>query len=174
MGIFESKILLKLVEKEMEYLEVLVKLRKVIRSINLESKKIEKEFHVSIPQLLILQYLSKQDSKQASSKDIKGYINLNASTVSGIIVRLEDKGLVARLPNCEDRRVAYIKLTDKGSNLLVESPTTLQEKLSKRLKKLSQEEIDALNHNIELLTKLLDASDIDAAPLITDADLSSK
>ena len=82
----------------MQYLEILVKLRKVIRSINLESKKIEKEFGISIPQLLVLKFLSEQKDYKASSKDIKTYINLNASTVSGIIVRLEDKGLVARLP----------------------------------------------------------------------------
>ena len=58
----------------MQYLEILVKLRRVIRSINLESKKIEKEFGVSIPQILVLQYLSEQEDYKAYSKDIKTYI----------------------------------------------------------------------------------------------------
>lgn len=71
----------------MQYLEILVKLRKIIRSINLESKKIQKEFGISIPQLLVLQYLSEQADYKASGKDIKSYINLNASTVSGIVHR---------------------------------------------------------------------------------------
>ncbi|MBT8230761.1 MAG: MarR family transcriptional regulator [Bacteroidia bacterium] len=151
----------------MQYLEILVKLRKIIRSINIESKKIQKEFGISIPQLLVLQFLSKQQDYKAFGKDIKNYINLNASTVSGIVHRLEEKGLVARFPNSEDKRGMFVTLTAKGADLLQESPTTLQEKMSKRLKNLSPKQIENLNASIEILTQLMDAEDVDAAPLIT-------
>lgn len=156
----------------MQYLEILIKLRKIIRSINLESKKIQKEFGISIPQLLVLQYLSEQKDYKSSAKKIKNYINLNASTVSGIIYRLEEKGLVAKLPNNDDRRGVYLTLTAKGADLLRESPTTLQEKLSGRLKKLSPKQIEELYSSIETLTQLMDADDIDAAPLITMSEKS--
>ncbi|MBQ0736240.1 MarR family winged helix-turn-helix transcriptional regulator [Aquimarina celericrescens] len=155
----------------MKYIEILVKLRKIIRSINLESKKIEKELGVSIPQLLVLQYLSDQTDYRAFAKDIKAYINLNASTVSGIISRLESKGLVARLPEPNDKRATYITLTAKGAELLQKSPTTLQEKLSQKLKKLTPFQIDELDRNIELLTSIMDVEDIDAAPLLTIKEL---
>ncbi len=155
----------------MKYIEILVKLRKIIRSINLESKKIEKELGVSIPQLLVLQYLSDQTDYRAFAKDIKAYINLNASTVSGIISRLESKGLVARLPEPNDKRTTYITLTAKGAELLQKSPTTLQEKLSQKLKKLTPSQIDELDRNIELLTSIMDVEDIDAAPLLTIKEL---
>ncbi len=157
----------------MKYIEILVKLRKIIRSINLESKKIEKELGVSIPQLLVLQYLSDQQDYRAFAKDIKAYINLNASTVSGIISRLEAKGFVARLPEPNDKRATYITLTAKGAELLQESPTTLQEKLSQKLKKLTPEQIDELDRNIELLTTIMDVEDIDAAPLLTIKEISN-
>ncbi|MBP2832598.1 MarR family transcriptional regulator [Aquimarina sp. U1-2] len=155
----------------MKYIEILVKLRKIIRSINLESKKIEKELGVSIPQLLVLQYLSDQQDYRAFAKDIKAYINLNASTVSGIITRLESKGLVARLPEPNDKRATYITLTAKGAELLQKSPTTLQEKLSQKLKKLTPSQIGELDRNIELLTSIMDVEDIDAAPLLTIKEL---
>ncbi len=151
----------------MIYLEVLVKIRKIIRSINLESKKIEKSFGVSIPQLLCLQYLSEQEDYKASASQIKDFINLNASTVSGIISRLENKGLAAKLPKLNDRRSAYITLTAKGAELLQKSPTTLQEKLTRRLERFSPEQIEELNRNIDLLVHIMEASDIDASPLIT-------
>lgn len=151
----------------MKYLEILVKLRKIIRSINLESKRIEKEFGISIPQLLVLQFLSEQENYRAYARDIKQHINLNASTVSGIISRLEKKGFVARVTKPEDRRAAYVTLTASGQELLKTSPTTLQEKLSNRLKKLSKKEIEELDRNIELLTYIMDADDLNAAPLIT-------
>jgi DNA-binding MarR family transcriptional regulator len=162
----------KLDHTTMQYLEILVKLRKIIRSINLESKKIQKEFGISIPQLLILQYLSEQEDYRAPAKDIKNYINLNASTVSGIVHRLEEKGLVARLPNIKDKRGMYVTLTAKGAELLKKSPTTLQEKMSKRLQALSPEQINELNKNIDILTRLMDAEDVEAAPLITLNEIS--
>lgn len=151
----------------MEYIEILVKLRKIIRSINLESKKIEKELGISIPQLLVLKYLSDQSDYRAFAKDIKRYINLNASTVSGIISRLESKGLVAKSQKANDKRAIYIILTAKGAELLHKSPSTLQEKLSKRLKKLTKAQIEELDRNIELLTLIMDVEDMDAAPLLT-------
>lgn len=157
----------------MKYIDILVKLRKIIRSINLESKKIEKEFGISIPQLLVLQFLSDQEEYKATAKNIKEYINLNASTVTGIISRLESKGLIAKLPNPKDRRVTYITLTAKGADLLHKSPTTLQEKISLKLKNLSPAQINELDKNIELLTHLMDVENMDAAPLITIKEMTS-
>lgn len=157
----------------MKYIEILVKLRKIIRSINLESKKIEKELGISIPQLLVLKYLSDQNDYRAFAKDIKGYINLNASTVSGIISRLESKGLVAKMTKSNDKRATYIILTAKGAELLHKSPPTLQEKLSQRLKKLTPEQIEELDKNIELLTLILNVEDMDAAPLLTIEEITN-
>lgn len=155
----------------MQYLDILVKLRKIIRSINLESKKIEKHYGISIPQLLVLQYLSNQNEYKATAKDIKNYLNLNASTVSGILKRLETKGFLAKLPKTGDKRSTVLVLTAFGRDLLTTSPTTLQEKLSARLKKLKPEEITELDKNIELLTSLMDAEDIDASPIITSDEI---
>jgi DNA-binding MarR family transcriptional regulator len=151
----------------LKYTEILIKLRKIIRSINLESKKIEKELGISIPQLLVLQYLSDQNNYRAFAKDIKEYINLNASTISGIISRLETKALVAKSPKPDDKRAVYVVLTAKGADLLYKYPPTLQEKLSQRLEKLTAEQIEELDRNIELLTIIMDVEDIDAAPLLT-------
>ena len=129
---------------------------------------------ISIPQLLILQYLSEQTDYMSSASKIKAHINLNASTVSGIISRLESKNLVARLPNPEDKRASNITLTAKAWAMLKNAPVTLQEKMSLRLKKLGDQQIEELDKNIDLLISLMDAEQIDAAPLITNVEMSSK
>jgi len=157
----------------MTYLEILVKLRKIIRSINLESKKIEKDHGISIPQLLCLQYLSEQEDYQSIASQIKKYLMLNPSTVSGIVSRLENKGLVAKLPNPEDRRAAFITLTAKGAEVLEKSPTTLQEKLTGRLATLSENEIGELEKNINLLVHLMEAEEIEAWPMITNREIDA-
>ena len=67
----------------MTFIDILIKLRKIVRSINLESKRVEKEQGVSIPQLLCLQFLSEQEDYRTNAAKLKTFLNLNASTISG-------------------------------------------------------------------------------------------
>ncbi len=157
----------------MDYIEILVKLRKIIRSINLESKRIEKQYGISIPQLLCLKYLSEQPGYRATAGQLKDFIKLNASTISGILARLEAKGLTARLTNPEDKRVSDIILTAQGVDILKHSPVTLQEKLSKHLSGLSDTQIEELNKNIDLLVQIMEAGDLEASPVITIQELGN-
>lgn len=75
----------------MTFIEILIKLRRIVRSINLESKRVDKELGVSIPQLLCLQFLAEQEDYRANASKLKAFLNLNASTITGIISRLEKK-----------------------------------------------------------------------------------
>lgn len=144
--------------------EILIKIRKIVRSINLESKKIEKEHGVSIPQVLCLHYLKNSDNYQATQGELRKFLNLNSSTISGIINRLEIKGLVARLPRQGDKRIVNIALTSKGDLLLQQIPSLLQVKLSERLDKLDNKIVIQIFESLEFLVNLLDINDIEAFP----------
>jgi DNA-binding MarR family transcriptional regulator len=137
---------------------------------NLESKKIQKEHGVSIPQVLCLNYLNNCTDYQSTHKEIRNYLNLNSSTVTGIIDRLEKKGLVARLPKKEDKRTTYIALTSIGAKLLDKIPALLHERLSVKLEKLPENKIDELNQSLDMLIHYLDITDIEASPMITIED----
>jgi DNA-binding MarR family transcriptional regulator len=154
----------------MDYTEILIKIRRIIRSMNLESKKIQKEHGVSIPQVLCLNYLNNCTDYQSTHKEIRNYLNLNSSTVTGIIDRLEKKGLVARLPKKEDKRTTYIALTSIGAKLLDKIPALLHERLSVKLEKLPENKIDELNQSLDMLIHYLDITDIEASPMITIED----
>jgi len=151
----------------MKYTEILIRIRQIIRSVNLESKRIEKEYGISIPQLLCLTFLSEQESFQASHKQIKGFLQLNASTVTGIISRLEKKGVVARLPKNKDKRVGMITITAKGMELLKETPEPMHEQLSAKLKKLSEQDLFRLQSSFDTIIDFLNIENVDAAPIIT-------
>lgn len=151
----------------MDHTQILVNLRKIIRSVNLEDKRIEKEHGISIPQLLCLIYLNRKDNFQASNKELKDYIQLNASTVTGIIARLEKKGLVARLPKQKDKRVALVSLTAQGAELVEKTPEPLHQTLSSKLRKLSPEELKNLRNAFELVINFLDIENVDAVPILS-------
>jgi DNA-binding MarR family transcriptional regulator len=150
----------------MDTTEILIKIRKIVRSVDIESKKIQKEYGVSIPQVLCLSFLHGSPNYQATQGEIRAFLNLNSSTVSGIINRLEKKGLLARLPKSGDKRVVNIALTSAGDKLFGTIPSLLHEQLSERLQKLEQSELDKVEESLETLVRLLDIEQVDASPLI--------
>lgn len=155
----------------MDTTTILIDIRKIVRSINLESKRIEKNHGISIPQLLCLNFLSEQNAMQSTSTKIKDFLQLNASTVTGIISRLQQKGMVAKLPNLEDKRSSTIALTRKGNELIQNTPDLLHQRLSNKLDQLPEQEIKSLQQNLDLIIELLEITNIDAAPLISDDEL---
>ncbi|MCF8388972.1 MAG: MarR family transcriptional regulator, partial [Bacteroidales bacterium] len=127
--------------KAMLHRNVFINIRKIVRSLNLESKRIQKEYGVSIPQLLCLTYLSEQENYQSTVTKLSKYLNLNLSTMTGIINRLEKKGLVARLPKAADKRVTPVTITSRGSKMLKDSPDLIHDQLSRKLKQLPEEDL---------------------------------
>jgi DNA-binding MarR family transcriptional regulator len=155
--------------------DILIKIRKIVRSINLESKKIQKDYGVSIPQVLCLNFLKNSPGFQSSQKEICQFLNLNASTVTGMINRLESKGYIARLPKKDDRRKTAIILTSKSSSLLQEIPPLMHERLSENLKTLSPVDAETINDALDLLISYLDIANTEAGPGITfDDELSDE
>lgn len=151
----------------MEITGILVTIRKIVRSINLESKKIQKEYGVSIPQILCLGYLHSSSNFQSTQGEIRKFLNLNSSTASGIIDRLENKGLLARLPKQGDKRVVNIVLTSKGAGLLKQIPALLHNQLSEKLRLLPDNNLQQIQESLQTLVSLLNIGEIEASPMIT-------
>lgn len=124
----------------MNYADFLVLIRRITRSVNLESKRIERDHGISIPQVLTLHFLQQQPNFKASHKQIKDFLQLNASTVTGIIARLGRKGMVAKLPKTEDRRVSYITITQAGAELLERIPHLDNQQVAEKLAALTEAE----------------------------------
>ena len=59
----------------MDTTEVLIKIRKIVRSVDIESKKIQKEYGVSIPQVLCLNFLHESNNYQATQGEIRKFLN---------------------------------------------------------------------------------------------------
>jgi len=156
----------------MDTTEILIKIRKIVRSVDIESKKIEKEYGVSIPQVLCLNFLHDSHNYQSTQGEIRKFLSLNSSTVSGIINRLEKKGYLARLPKSGDKRVVNIALTSAGDKLLSTIPSLLHEQLSEKLQKLDDSKLKKVEESLDTLVTLLEIEQIEASPMITlDSDL---
>jgi DNA-binding MarR family transcriptional regulator len=139
----------------MDTTEILIQLRQIMRSINHESKRIEKDYGVSIPQVLCLKYLKDSPQFQASQNDLRHFLKLTSSTMNGIIERLENKGLIARLPKMGDKRKVLLILTSKGDRLISSLPPLLEDRLAKNLSNLDREKITEIKSNLDFLSQLM-------------------
>jgi len=150
-----------------KYSEVMISVRKIVRAINLESKRVEKNLGISIPQLLTLKHLNEQHDYKSTMRRLRVFLSLNASTVTGIVARLESKGYIARLPDPNDKRSTPIVLTSKGNELIKKSNESLHERISKNLDRISDEEYLTIVNSFETITNFLNIEDVDASPIIT-------
>lgn len=153
-----------------KYSEIMISVRKIVRAINLESKRVEKNFGISIPQLLTLKHLKEKPDYKTTMRSLREFLSLNASTVTGIVTRLETKGYVARLPDPSDKRSTPIVLTSKGDDLIKKTNTSLHEKISKNLEALNDQEYEAIVDSFQTIINFLNIEDLDASPIITGGD----
>ena len=79
------------------------------------TKGMAREVGLTGPQLTVLKLLETFGDLSLSS--LSERIRAQNSTVTGIIDRMEREGLVMRERSTTDRRVVYIKLSDKGARL---------------------------------------------------------
>ena len=95
-----------------------------------------------------------------SASMIAKHILVKSSTVTGIIDRLELKGLVTRSRNTVDRRVITIELTEAGKALAQAAPPPIQHRIMDGLEKLSRNNIRQIVDGLSLLTNLLDIQEL--------------
>ena len=80
---------------------------------------------------------------------------VTVSNLTGIVDRLEEKGLVVRERDSHDRRVVYVRLTDKGKKLYRVSIAAFEESVSDFFSPLDKSQQKELS---TILRKLLSAS----------------
>ena len=138
---------------------LIYQIRRIMQAGSLYTKELNKNYHVSAPQLHCL--LTLYEVGPLPPSHIAKYIMVKSSTVTGIIDRLEHKGLVRRTRNSPDRRVINIELTDKGKTLAENAPSPIQQKSVDGVRRLPNNKIEEIIQNLDLLTHMLDAQDLE-------------
>lgn len=147
-----------------DYDDILISLRRIMRAADLHSQKLMKESGLTAPQLLVMQAIEKEGSPSTSS--LARSIAVSQATMTRIIDRLERAGLVRRDKSSTDKRVVNISLTDMGSAKLESAPEPLQAEFLREFRKLEKWEQQMLKSSLLRIAKMMDAEDIDAAPIL--------
>ncbi|RCU45434.1 MULTISPECIES: MarR family winged helix-turn-helix transcriptional regulator [Corallincola] len=151
------------------YEQVLTSLRRLMRATDLHSRYLNKTSGLTSPQLLVLQALK---NKQAMiSREIAKEINLSQATITSILDRLEAKQLITRKRSEDDRRKVMVSLSEKGHEKIASAPAPLQESFVRQFKQLESWEQSMILSSLQRLATMMDAEDIDAAPVLDIGDI---
>src|SRR5512140_2316778 len=99
------------------------------------SKRMEARRGVTAPQRLVVRIVGRFPG--ISAGEIAEILHLHPSTLTGVLRRLEDRGLLARRPDPADRRRALLQLTARGRGLDRLRDGTVEASVRRALKRLS-------------------------------------
>ena len=92
------------------------------------------------------------ESDQRSPKEIAERLKLENSTISGILERMEKKGLIQRSISKVDRRFIQVILTEKGKNLKEDVIKAVEQVNNEVLAVFSNDEREALKNYLRTLS----------------------
>jgi len=133
-------------------------IRSIVRALRLNTRSIEGKLGISLAQLFVLQQLL--DKPAESLNELAERTATHQSSVSVVVRRLVDRGLVTRLASTADRRRVQIALTPAGETMLRGAPPTVQSDLIHGMSRMTPQQRETLS---ELLETWVLASGIDLA-----------
>ncbi|MGI6449922.1 MAG: MarR family winged helix-turn-helix transcriptional regulator [Desulfitobacteriia bacterium] len=103
----------------------------------------------TMPQTMIIFYLAQSGKMKISELSEK--MGLTNSTVSGIVDRLEDQGVVSRIRGTSDRRVVYVELTPEHQTKFRDIHGNLDKYFEEILAAIPPEEVITIYKSLTVL-----------------------
>lgn len=93
--------------------------------------------------------------------DLSNVLGLSNSTVSGILDKLEKLGYIERSRSTEDRRVVWVRTTQKFKDSLKKHFKEAEKQFENLLSKATEQEIDKIIEGFETLKNILDREQLE-------------
>lgn len=113
-----------------------------------------KEMNLTGPQGMLIGTLFHHGEMKISELSEK--LGLSNSTVSGIIDRLENQGLVERVRSKEDRRVVYVKVTDEYRKQSKKQFEEINKIIEQMMNRATPEELDTMLEGMQTLKNVVE------------------
>jgi len=147
--------------------QIVAALRKIMRAVDLHSRRLVEVCGLTGPQLAVLQEAERLGPTSATTLARAVYLSL--PTVTGILGRLASRGFVQRTRDETDRRALNVSITVEGSRVLQDAPSLLQDHFRNELGRLEEWERHMMLSTLQRIAAIMGAESLEAAPhLISD------
>ncbi len=151
--------------------QIVAAIRRIMRAVDLHSRRLAEEHGLTGPQLAILQAAA--NLGESSTGVLARAVHLSGPTVTGILDRLTKRGLVDRTRNGQDRRSVTVRLTSDGEHVLATAPSLLQDRFRQELMRLEEWEQTTILATLQRIAAMMDAESLDASPLLVPGPLDA-
>jgi DNA-binding MarR family transcriptional regulator len=130
----------------------------------MHSKQLVKRYGLTAPQLMVLkEIMADQDINIGR---VAKKVSLSQATVTNIIDRLENRGLVTRERSVQDKRRVIVRVTEQTREILKNDPSVLQEEFVSKFKELEDWEQNLILSSIQRIAKMMNAENLEISPEI--------
>ncbi len=144
--------------------QALISLRRIVKAVDAQSRSLARDSRLTPSQLMVLTELSGRESAQPG--ELARAAGLKQATISILLDRLQERGLVQRARGEADRRTVRVQITPEGRQVLADAPDLLQVEFGTRFESLPDWEQAYINAALVRLVALLGAVSIDASPVL--------
>ena len=146
---------------------IVAALRRILREVDLHSRRLVEDHGLTGPQLAVLRELSRSGTSTAGQ--LARRVHLSAATLTGIATRLERRGLIERRRSERDRRAVELSLTVEGLRALASTPSLLQDRFRAELARLEDWEQSSLLAALQRIASMMGTEVADTAPHLESA-----
>ena len=118
-------------------------------SLHVASKRMASSFGITGPQRLVVRLIGRHP--QISAGELARVLHVHKSTITGVVQRLEARGLVRRITDAGDARRIQLTLTEAGRRVAGPVPGTVEAAVKRVLGSIDQRRLDATRAVLERL-----------------------
>lgn len=142
-------------------------LRRISRAVDVHSRQLSVQQGLTGPQLVCLRELR---GERLTPSDLAKKVSVSQATVTGILDRLEARGLVQRERNPDDKRRVFVWLTERGREAVSVAPQPLQARFARRLGGVPFDEQKRIEQALERIVQMMEEAEESGGPPPAPAD----
>ena len=136
--------------------DIFMDLRRIMRAMDVHSRRLAGSHGLTGPQMLCLREITSHGALTTGA--LAKAVALSPATLTGILDRLEARGLVSRERRPEDKRRVLVSLTAMGRHMSQELPSPFQQRFGERLTELSIDDQTAIRVALGSVARMMDDS----------------
>ncbi len=148
----------------------LIALRRILRATELFGRQLAQASGLTTVQFRVLQVVSERGG-HCTAKEIAQQMRVSQATVTALVDKLVERGMVVREKSQTDRRQTHIVVTAQGRDTLDAAPDPLQQRYVRKFGAMSDWEQAQMVAVLERVADMLEAGELDASPVLDTRDI---
>jgi DNA-binding MarR family transcriptional regulator len=144
--------------------QIVIALRRISQAIDVWSRQLWQEYGLTAPQLATLREILAGENTTPGT--LATVLHLSQPTVTGILGRLEQRGLIRRDRSSTDRRSVVATVTEQGKELAANAPPLLRDRFRRELRQLPDVDQEQLLAVLTRVATMMHAPPITEGPFL--------